>query len=72
MRSNWYSPAPHLPPPWHPSTIEKGDKPTATQTKASIVFAHGNWADGSCFQKLIPTLRAEGHDVMAAQYGLTR
>jgi pimeloyl-ACP methyl ester carboxylesterase len=39
-------------------------------TKASIVFAHGIWADGSCFQKLIPTLRAEGHDVMAAQYGL--
>ena len=42
----------------------------AIQTKASIVFAHGIWADGSCFQKLIPTLRAEGHDVMAAQYGL--
>ena len=39
-------------------------------SKPSIVFAHGIWADGSCFQKLIPTLRAEGHDVMAAQYGL--
>jgi pimeloyl-ACP methyl ester carboxylesterase len=38
--------------------------------KPSIVFSHGIWADGSCFQKLIPTLRAEGHDVMAAQYGL--
>ncbi len=38
--------------------------------KPSIVFAHGIWADGSCFQKLIPTLQAEGHDVMAAQYGL--
>jgi hypothetical protein len=25
-------------------------------TKPSIVFAHGLWADGSCFQKLIPTL----------------
>jgi pimeloyl-ACP methyl ester carboxylesterase len=37
---------------------------------SSIVFAHGIWADGSCFQKLIPALRAEGHDVMAAQYGL--
>ena len=34
-------------------------------SKPSIVFAHGIWADGSCFQKLIPTLRAEGHDVMA-------
>src|ERR1700742_1480978 len=39
-------------------------------SKPSIVFAHGIWADGSCFQKLIPTLRAEGYDVMAAQYGL--
>jgi pimeloyl-ACP methyl ester carboxylesterase len=40
------------------------------QTRPSIVFAHGIWADGSCFQKLIPILRAEGHEVMAAQYGL--
>src|SRR5713226_8900541 len=40
------------------------------QSKPSIVFAHGIWADGTCFQKLIPTLRAEGHEVMAAQYGL--
>ena len=40
------------------------------QKKSSIVFAHGIWADGSCFQKLIPTLQAEGHEVMAAQYGL--
>jgi pimeloyl-ACP methyl ester carboxylesterase len=39
-------------------------------TKPSIVFAHGIWADGTCFQKLIPPLRAEGHEVMAAQYGL--
>jgi pimeloyl-ACP methyl ester carboxylesterase len=38
--------------------------------KPSIVFAHGVWADGSSFQKLIPTLKAEGHEVMAAQYGL--
>ena len=40
------------------------------QTKASIVFAHGLWADGSCFSKLIPTLQSEGHEVMAAQHGL--
>jgi pimeloyl-ACP methyl ester carboxylesterase len=39
-------------------------------TKPSIVFAHGLWADGSCFSKLIPTLQAEGHDVMASQHGL--
>ena len=25
------------------------------------------WADGSCFSKLIPTLQAEGHEVVAAQ-----
>jgi pimeloyl-ACP methyl ester carboxylesterase len=40
------------------------------QTKPSIVFVHGLWADGSCFAKLIPTLQAEGHEVIAAQYGL--
>jgi hypothetical protein len=37
------------------------------QTKPSIVFCHGIWADGSCFSKVIPTLQAEGHEVMAAQ-----
>jgi len=35
-----------------------------------IVFAHGLWADGSCFQKLIPTLQADGHEVMCSQHGL--
>jgi pimeloyl-ACP methyl ester carboxylesterase len=40
------------------------------QTKPSIVFAHGLWADGSCFSKLIPALQAEGHQVMASQHGL--
>jgi pimeloyl-ACP methyl ester carboxylesterase len=40
------------------------------QRKASIVFVHGIWADGSCFSKLIPTLQAEGHEVIAAQFGL--
>jgi pimeloyl-ACP methyl ester carboxylesterase len=43
---------------------------TSIQNKPSIVFAHGIWADGSCVQKLIPTLKAEGHEVMSAQYGL--
>jgi pimeloyl-ACP methyl ester carboxylesterase len=38
--------------------------------RTSIVFAHGLWADGSCFSKLIPALQAEGHDVMASQHGL--
>jgi pimeloyl-ACP methyl ester carboxylesterase len=40
------------------------------QRKATIVFAHGIWADGSCFSKVIPALQADGHEVIAAQYGL--
>ena len=40
------------------------------QGKPGIVFAHGIWADGSSFGKLIPTLQREGHEVIAAQYGL--
>jgi pimeloyl-ACP methyl ester carboxylesterase len=39
-------------------------------TKASIVFCHGIWADGSCFSKVIPALQAEGHQCIAAQYSL--
>ena len=35
--------------------------------KPSIVFCHGIWADGSCFNKVIPALQAEGHEVIAAQ-----
>jgi pimeloyl-ACP methyl ester carboxylesterase len=41
----------------------------STHTKPSFVFVHGIWADGSSFSKLIPTLRAERHEVIAAQYG---
>src|SRR5438067_13668121 len=43
---------------------------TSTQTKPSIVFCHGIWADGSSFGKVIPPLQSEGYEVMAAQYGL--
>jgi pimeloyl-ACP methyl ester carboxylesterase len=43
---------------------------TPTQTKPSIVFCHGLWADGSCFSKLITPLEAEGYECIAAQYGL--
>ena len=43
---------------------------TASQTKPSIVFCHGLWADGSCFSKLIVPLQAEGHECITAQYGL--
>src|SRR5262249_52545970 len=40
------------------------------QSKPSIVFVHGLWADGSCFSKLIPTLQKEGFEVIASQHGL--
>jgi pimeloyl-ACP methyl ester carboxylesterase len=40
------------------------------QTKPSVVFVHGIWADGSCFSKVIPTLQEEGHEVMASQHSL--
>jgi pimeloyl-ACP methyl ester carboxylesterase len=42
----------------------------STTSKPSIVFCHGLWADGSCFAKVIPTLQADGHKVIAVQYGL--
>src|SRR5467141_1067333 len=42
----------------------------SVQTKPSIVFAHGLWADGSCFNKVIPALQAEGHEVVSAQNSL--
>src|ERR1700741_1135584 len=42
----------------------------SSQTKPSIVFWHRLWADGSCFSKLIAPLQAEGHECIAAQYGL--
>lgn len=38
--------------------------------KPTIVFCHGLWADGSCFSKVIPALQADGHEVIAVQYGL--
>src|SRR5258708_7327603 len=42
----------------------------SSQSKPSIVFCHGLWADGSCFNKLIVPLQAEGYECIAAQYGL--
>jgi len=38
--------------------------------KPSIVFAHGLWADGSCYSKVIRALLADGHQVMSAQNSL--
>ncbi|MFC9789874.1 alpha/beta fold hydrolase [Rhodococcus sp. NPDC127528] len=42
----------------------------STPTTPSIVFAHGLWADGSCFSKVIPALQAEGHEVVSTQNSL--
>jgi pimeloyl-ACP methyl ester carboxylesterase len=42
------------------------------RSKPSIVFAHGIWADGSSFSKVIRPLLAEGYEVIAAQYGLDK
>jgi len=36
-------------------------------TKPSIVFAHGLWADGSCYSKVIKLLQADGFEVIATQ-----
>jgi pimeloyl-ACP methyl ester carboxylesterase len=38
--------------------------------KPSIVFAHGLWADGSCFSKVMSPLQAEGYQVIASQHSL--
>ena len=35
--------------------------------KPAIVFAHGLWADGSCYSKVIPALQAEGYEVISTQ-----
>src|SRR5215469_10536880 len=36
-------------------------------SKPSIVFAHGLWADGSCYAKVIPPLIADGYEVISTQ-----
>jgi pimeloyl-ACP methyl ester carboxylesterase len=40
------------------------------QSKPSVVFAHGLWADGSCFSKVIPALIEDGHEVVSTQNSL--
>ncbi|WP_374970587.1 alpha/beta fold hydrolase [Terrabacter sp. BE26] len=39
-------------------------------SKASIVFAHGLWADGSCFRKVMGPLQNEGYECLASQHAL--
>src|SRR5258706_3169757 len=50
--------------------LNQEDKVKSTQTKPSIVFCHGLWADGSCFSKLIAPLQGEGYECIATQHGL--
>lgn len=42
----------------------------SNSAKPSIVFCHGIWADGSCFNKVIPRLQAADYECIAAQYAL--
>ena len=42
----------------------------STQTKPSIVFWPWALCSSSCFSKVMPALQVEGHQVIAAQYGL--
>jgi pimeloyl-ACP methyl ester carboxylesterase len=39
----------------------------STSNKPSIVFAHGLWADGSCYSKVMKLLQADGYEVIATQ-----
>src|SRR6478672_6639394 len=52
------------------AATQSQERNMSKQTKPGIVFAHGLWADGSCFQKLIPTLQSAGHEVICSQHGL--
>jgi pimeloyl-ACP methyl ester carboxylesterase len=40
------------------------------ESKPSVVFAHGLWADGSCYSKVIPALIQDGHEVVSVQNSL--
>lgn len=37
----------------------------------NVILVHGFWADGSCYSEIIPTLLAEGYEVIAVQNPLT-
>jgi pimeloyl-ACP methyl ester carboxylesterase len=37
----------------------------------NILLVHGFWADGSCYDRIIPSLLADGYDVIAVQNPLT-
>lgn len=37
----------------------------------NIILVHGFWADGSCYDEIIPTLLSEGYEAIAVQNPLT-
>ncbi|HEY5921952.1 MAG TPA: alpha/beta hydrolase [Kofleriaceae bacterium] len=51
-------------------TAPKQTKPAPT-AKPSIVLVHGAWADGSCWDKVVPLLEAKGYSVVALHLPLT-
>lgn len=44
---------------------------TTNNTKPTIIFVHGIWADGSCFTSQIKALQAKGYPVMSVQNPIT-
>jgi len=48
----------------------KGANHAHEEPSQGIVFCHGLWRTARGFSKVIPALQAEGHQVIAAQYGL--
>src|SRR3569833_3658719 len=57
-------------PPSIPNSTTDGEGGMSAGFKPTIVNCHGKKADGSCFSKVIPALQADGHEVIAVQYGL--
>ena len=39
----------------------------STSMKPTIIFVHGLWADGSCWNKVIPSLLEQGFNVISVQ-----
>jgi pimeloyl-ACP methyl ester carboxylesterase len=52
---------------WQP--LEENEMPASA--KPTIVFAHGLWADGSCWSEVISRLHTEGFNAIAVQNPLT-
>jgi len=48
-----------------------GVQAQTTQVKPTIVFVHGIWADGSCWDDEITALQAKGYSVISVQNPLT-